>query len=611
MDWTFILGHLCCLFVAILFFMFYKTKHTATKKHVSVNNSGNRKQDETRGSNLNESDRASMNNEKVKLSDELNPESKSSFHEQDSNDLSNDKTHTFVHKEQNNKIHEAAPPVFSSSGIKPVKDISAEDLNFILKGILFAQEMYKYNKIDHFCKAFPQKYNFMFKRGNQDEIIFQGSTAENLAIFRMTESNPEFRVHQEKWFRWFDYDIMHVQHREVIDDYNYITTVCAFMNSNKNGSERWEKGEFCKHENEPFVMLRVVDKNDEYGILPEHVGIIQPACDVCITRPKGTRVTTKYNGRVALVKTPVEFFMDFVLTCIKIPKEEEYPEHSCQFYAEAGEDFNRHGDLCWKCRELNSATIDHGDAVSQIFLDKIVNAGPSVMLRFYMDHNGESKFGLPLFNDPGVSTIDVDNIPALRFPLLDWTHWSKLLRSAGIPNIPANLMYRWPYDCQEFSKPKTQSGWPSLRLKNKVMEAGCHLVPRSPKPFGLWSPKTWMQYHIRGKTDSDTPGWRVSFSVSEKMLVDNFTMPQRKCFLLLKVILTTLSITVNEALERKHGEDNFKPFKVSGFLLKHTMFWTMEQVDLLEWRMNNLHACVLHVIRKFERFLKERNIPHY
>ena len=64
------------------------------------------------------------------------------------------------------------------------KMISSEQLNSLLKGILFVQEMNKYNNIDHFYKAFPQKYRFLFMRRNQeDEIMFQGSTAENLAMY--------------------------------------------------------------------------------------------------------------------------------------------------------------------------------------------------------------------------------------------------------------------------------------------------------------------------------------------------------------------------------------------------------------------------------------------
>ena len=197
---------------------------------------------------------------------------------------------------------------------------------------------------------------------------------------------------------------MHVKDREIIDSEEYLKSVC-------DGGKRWKNGEFCKHENEPFVMVRVVDKNDKHGILSEHVGIVQPSCDVCIKRSKGHQITTIFNGKVALVISSVDFFMKFIPSCIKFPKEDEVAGHSCESYADSGENFNRHGDLCWKCRELNSTTIDHGDAHSEIFLDKIGNAGPSVMLRFYMNHEGECKFGLPLFNDPGVSTLDVGNVP--------------------------------------------------------------------------------------------------------------------------------------------------------------------------------------------------------
>ena len=161
----------------------------------------------------------------------------------------------------------------------------------------------------------------------------------------------------------------------------------------------------------------------------------------------------------------------------------------------------------------------------------------------------------------------------------------------------------------EFSKPQTKSGWPSIKLKHKVMLEGCHIVPRTPRRLGEKGPKTWMKLGWRQMRAP--PAWRISFSLSEKLLVETFSMPQRKCFLLLKTLLKTVALNVNEELEEKHGEDNFTRFKVSSFLLKHTMFWSMEEVDMLEWRMNNLHKCILHVISKLESFLADRCVPHY
>ena len=117
-----------------------------------------------------------------------------------------------------------------------------------------------------------------------------------------------------------------------------------------------------------------------------------------------------------------------------------------------------------------------------------------------------------------------------------------------------------------------------------------------PRKLGEKGPKTWMKRFTR-HVDS-VPVWRISFSLSEKLLVDDFSMAQRKCFLLLKILLKALAVDINTELEEELGEDKFVRFKVSGFLLKHTMFWTMEEVDLDEWRMNNLHGCILNVLGK-------------
>merc|ERR1712106_997592 len=139
---------------------------------------------------------------------------------------------------------------------------------------------------------------------------------------------------------------------------------------------------------------------------------MQPSCSACIEGKETRSVpkkTTDYNGRIALIKSPANFCMDFSFNSFKRPIDKERGDsgHSCEMHSDGGENFNRYGDLCWKCRELNSTTVSHDGAVSEIFLDKVVNAGPSVMFRFYMDHQGKPKHGLPLFNDPGVSTIDV------------------------------------------------------------------------------------------------------------------------------------------------------------------------------------------------------------
>ena len=70
--------------------------------------------------------------------------------------------------------------------------------------------------------------------------MFQGSTAENQAIYRIRENDPEIYVHQLRWFREFDYDVMHIQKLDVIDeDSEYSRLVWDALN--KIGWNGWKK----------------------------------------------------------------------------------------------------------------------------------------------------------------------------------------------------------------------------------------------------------------------------------------------------------------------------------------------------------------------------------
>ena len=302
--------------------------------------------------------------------------------------------------------------------------------------------------------------------------------------------------------------------------------------------------------------------------------------------------------------------MNFVQQVHKRPPDD--PNHNCDQYA-TWENFNRYGDLCWKCKEFNSTVIEHETAATTIFLDQVKQAGPSVKMKYYMNHQGELQDGLPLFNLPGVSLLVCDNIPALNYPRLDWSHWAELVHSAGmVVDLSKPLLLRWPYECFEFCI-RSSSGWPSLGLRHRVMEAGCQLVPRALRSIGQKGPMTWMRAAL--KQGLEPPTYRISFSLSEKLLAKSFTQPQRRCFLLLKVLLRCIADKVNIRLNEQFEEDDVVPphlkFKVSSFLLKHVMFWTMEEVNQEEWRMNNLHSCIIHVLNQLASFLGTSCVPHY
>ena len=150
-------------------------------------------------------------------------------------------------------------------------------------------------------------------------MVFQGSTAEGLAIYQIQEQpKPESCVGQMRWVTVYDYDIMFVKKKEVLDDYSlYFKAFYVFcvLNSSKgyNAKELWKEAKFCKHDQEPFVMVRIKDKNDPLGNMVEHVGIFQPACKVCIEgQSQSGHKNMNYQGRVFKIIAPGEFLMDFV-----------------------------------------------------------------------------------------------------------------------------------------------------------------------------------------------------------------------------------------------------------------------------------------------------------
>ena len=232
-------------------------------------------------------------------------------------------------------------------------------------------------------------------------------------------------------------------------------------------------------------------------------------------------------------------------------------------------------------------------------------SGPSAMCRYYINNIGPNMPTLPFFAENGMSTIDIDNIGSLKYPQMKG--FQSIFTKSGI-ECP-----RWPDKCIDFVLRPKKSGWPGTQLINNVFETDCHLVPKVPVQADGYKPKTWFKFRAQFALLQlhTQPMWRISFSSAEKVLVKSFTRCQKKILILLKIILSGASRRINTELESVYGEDNYEPFEVSSFLLKYVMFWTMEEVDCIEWRYNNIARCIQLVLEQFRFFIKVKNIPHY
>ena len=66
---------------------------------------------------------------------------------------------------------------------------------------------------------------------------------------------------------------------------------------------------------------------------------------------------------------------------------------------------------------------------------------------------------MPFFSDKGKFLLDVDHIPAIGYPKIFGKSW---------PVMAYEFMFR----------NRSTSKWPSKKLINKIIENGCHLVPK-------------------------------------------------------------------------------------------------------------------------------------
>ena len=116
--------------------------------------------------------------------------------------------------------------------------------NALMKGLLFVQEMYNpdWSLIDKFCEEYPEKYNFLFKRGRPDDkVIFQGSSSEGLVVYDIEELDSRKDYwHRLKYFRHFDFDVMSIRNDIVVlDQYSqYLPALMYYFNWHANGQPR-------------------------------------------------------------------------------------------------------------------------------------------------------------------------------------------------------------------------------------------------------------------------------------------------------------------------------------------------------------------------------------
>ena len=151
----------------------------------------------------------------------------------------------------------------------------------------------------------------------------------------------------------------------------------------------WEELSFCQHQKEPLVMATMDPRatSSPFGVV-NYVSLIQPACNKCQDKRQVVRQKhTEYLGRKYNLVLPYAFLQEFIDNSWKRPEA----NHNCDdFLYNPKQSFDKYGDICKKCQDLNSTDIKHDDgSKTNIFLDMVVKRGCSDRQRFYMTHKGK------------------------------------------------------------------------------------------------------------------------------------------------------------------------------------------------------------------------------
>ncbi|XP_077868706.1 uncharacterized protein LOC100377009 [Saccoglossus kowalevskii] len=136
----------------------------------------------------------------------------------------------------------------------------------------------------------------------------------------------------------------------------------------------------------------------------------------------------------------------------------------------------------------------------------------------------------------------------------------------------------WP----DISRPwiTRQRLWPDANTVQKIVDDGCHVVPKAYPGEG-------------GDVDLD---WRLSFSLAERTLALSVNEIQRNCYLVLK------------SFWRRFLK---KPKVLSSYHLKTTLFWRCEKIPPIQWTKENMGERFLELIDDIIAGLTKRNIPNF
>ena len=128
---------------------------------------------------------------------------------------------------------------------------------------------------------------------------------------------------------------------------------------------------------------------------------------------------------------------------------------------------------------------------------------------------------------------------------------------------------------------RSRSFWPSNAVLKAIVGFGVLLVPIG----------------CRGSPSEDIE-WRISFSVSEKLLIQSFTHTQMLCYAAMKCIL-------KDIIQPKHPEI------LCSYFIKSIMLWLAEENNVSFWTPRNMTSCLESCLKRLLYCVEYKICLHY
>ncbi|XP_071180880.1 uncharacterized protein [Mytilus edulis] len=147
-------------------------------------------------------------------------------------------------------------------------------------------------------------------------------------------------------------------------------------------------------------------------------------------------------------------------------------------------------------------------------------------------------------------------------------------------SVPCFHFHEWPRQATEW-KMRLPRNWPIQKDVDSVVSKGCEIVP-----VGFLGSKT---RHLE---------WRLSFALSERVLLRTFNNIQHKCYALLKMLLK--DVIAEEV-----------PQVLSSFHMKNALFWALEKTESAIWCEERITDAFKACVNQMLTFIRDGFEPAY